>query len=125
MNRTCRANNIEFLIAVIPTKEAVFADYLEHNSGLPLSDVLDKLIANERIAREKVFQFFNESGIRYVDTLPALKQAVEHELYARTAQDIHPNKNGYKVIAEAVAADVRNQHVTARSGPDRPGTMQH
>jgi len=126
MNQICRANNIEFVVAIIPPKEAVFADYLEHNNNLPLSDVLDKLIANERVAHEKVFEFFNKSGIRYVDTLPALKQAVEHELYARTAQDIHPNKNGYRVIAEAVAADVRNQRGTAENVPAGPGAaLQH
>ena len=113
MNRICRTNNIAFVVAVIPTKEAVFADYLERDSTLPLSDVMDKIIANERIAREKLFQFFNESDIHYVDTLPALTQSVEHELYARTAQDIHPNKNGYKVIAEAIAADVEGPRATA------------
>ena len=102
MNRICRANNIAFVVAVIPTKESVFAEYLERDKTLPLSDVMDKVIANERIAREKLFQFFNESDIHYVDTLTALTQAAEHELYARTAQDIHPNKNGYKVIAEAI-----------------------
>src|SRR6266550_5279906 len=114
MNRTCRSNNIAFVVAVIPTKETVFADYLEHNSALPLSGVMDKLIANERIARSKLFGFLNESGIRYVDTLPALKQSVEHELYTR-ALDIHPNKNGYKVIAETVAKNVRSAARTAEN----------
>lgn len=108
MNRECRANNIEFVVAVIPTKETVFADYLEHNSALPLSNVLDKVIANERIARQKVFEFCDTSGIHYVDPLPALKQSVQHELYVHTTQDIHPNKNGYKVIAEAIAAGIQN-----------------
>lgn len=108
MNRICRANNIEFVVAVIPTKETVFADYLAHNSTLPMGDVLDRLIASERTARGKLFEFFNQSGIHYVDTLPALKQSVQHELYARTAQDMHPNKNGYKVIAEAIAAGIQN-----------------
>ncbi len=96
MNRTCRSNNIAFVVAVIPTKETVFADYLEHNSALPLSGVMDKLIANERIARSKLFGFLNESGIRYVDTLPALKQSVEHELYARTARDTIPIRMGIR-----------------------------
>lgn len=114
MDRICRANNIAFVVAVIPTKETVFADYLEHDKTLPLSDVMEKIIVNERIAREKLFQFFNESGIHYVDTLPALKQGVEHELYARTAQDIHPSKNGYKVIAEAVAAGIQNPTALGR-----------
>ena len=103
MNRQCRVNNIEFVVAVIPTKETVFSDYVEHNSALPLSDVLDKVIANERIARQKLFDFFDTSGIHYVDTLPALKQSVQHELYTHNAQDIHPNKNGYRVIAEAMS----------------------
>ncbi len=118
MNRTCRSNNIAFVVAVIPTKETVFADYLEHNNALPLSGVMDKLIANERIARSKLFGFLNESGIRYVDTLPALKQSVEHELYTR-ALDIHPNKNGYKVIAETVAKNVRSAARTAENSSSK------
>jgi hypothetical protein len=104
MDELCRQNNIQFLVAIIPTKETVFSEYLEHDSRQPLRDIIDQLIANERKAREKVFKFFQASGVRYVDTLPALKSAIERELYARTAVDIHPSGNGYKVIAEAVAA---------------------
>jgi lysophospholipase L1-like esterase len=125
MNRTCRSNNIAFVVAVIPTKETVFADYLEHNSPLPLNDVMDKLIANERIARSKLFAFLNESGIRYVDTLPALKQSVEHELYTRTSLDMHPNKNGYKVIAETVAKNVGRAPVTAENASGRVQALHH
>ena len=80
----------------------VFSDYLEHNTNIPLADVLDKLLTNERLAREKTFKFLIDSKIPYVDTLPALKRSREHELYARTAADMHPNRNGYRVIAEAV-----------------------
>jgi lysophospholipase L1-like esterase len=124
MNRECRANNIEFVVAVIPTKETVFSEYLEHNSALRLSDALDKVIANERIARQKLFDFFDTSGIHYVDTLPALKQSVQHELYTRNAQDIHPNKNGYKLIAEAIAADFENRRRTAGALPSQAPVSQ-
>lgn len=124
MNRICHDNNIAFVVAVIPTKETVFADYLERDRSLPLSDVMNKVIANERIAREKLFQFFNESGIHYVDTLPALTHSVQHELYARTAQDIHPNKNGYKVIAEAIATDFENRRRTAGALPSQVPATQ-
>jgi len=103
MNEISHQHHIQFLVAVIPTKELVFADYLEHNSELPLGDVLDKLLANERIAREKTFDFLRSAKISYVDTLPALRRSVDRELYARTAADIHPNRNGYRVIAEAVS----------------------
>jgi hypothetical protein len=102
MNEISRQNHVQFLVAVIPTKEMVFADYFEQNPDMPLSDVIDKLVANERIAREKTFRFFTTSHISYVDTLPALKRSVRKELYARTAADMHPSRNGYKVIAEMV-----------------------
>jgi lysophospholipase L1-like esterase len=38
-----------------------------------------------------------------VDTLPALKQSVGNQLYAQTTRDMHPGKNGYRVIGEAVS----------------------
>jgi hypothetical protein len=102
MNETCRQNHVQFLVVVIPAKEMVFEDYLEHNTKLPLSDVLDRFVANERLAREKTFQALTDSNIAYVDALPALKASRQNELYARTAADMHPNKNGYRVIAEAI-----------------------
>jgi hypothetical protein len=124
MNRDCRANNIAFVVAVIPTKETVFSDYLEHNNTLPLSEALDGVIANERTARQKLFDFFDTSGIHYVDTLPALKQSVQHELYTRNAQDIHPNKNGYRLIAEAIAAGIQNR-TGVGSSTSRVNALSH
>jgi len=102
MNELCQQNNVQFLIVVIPIKEAVFSDYLEHNSQLPLHDVLDSLLPNERAAQAATFKFLNDSKIPYVDPLPAMKNAMQDKLYARTATDMHPGKNGYRVIAEAV-----------------------
>ena len=104
MYQLCRENNIQFVVAVIPTKETVFSEYLEHDAKQPLREVIDRLIDHERNARKKVVAFLDESGIGYVDTLPALKRSAEHELYARTAVDMHPNRNGYKIIAEAISS---------------------
>lgn len=103
MDEICQQNHIQFMVVVIPTKEMVFSEYLENNSMLPLDDVIDKLIVNERLARAQMFQFMTDNNISYVDPLPALKRSVGQELYARTAADMHPNKNGYRVIAEATA----------------------
>jgi hypothetical protein len=102
MNAICQQNHVQFMVVVIPIKEAVFSDYLEHNPKLPLSEVLDRLLENERLARARTFKFLGDSGIAYADPLPALRNAAERQLYARTAADMHPGKNGYKVIAEAV-----------------------
>ncbi len=103
MNAACQQNNVEFLVVIIPTKEMVFAEYLEHRPGLPLNDVIDKLLANERVARERTLKFLSAAGIPFVDTLPSLRQSIGDELYARTAADMHPNANGYRVIGKAVA----------------------
>jgi hypothetical protein len=103
MKDLCDQNQIEFAVVVIPTKNTVFSPYLEKRPELALSDVLKKVTANELSAREKMFQYLKENNIRYIDTLPALQASVEHELYARTAADMHPGRNGYRVIAEAVS----------------------
>lgn len=102
MNQICRQNHITFAVVVIPTKEMVFADYLRHNPSIPLDDIIDKLLVNGALAEQKTFAFLANAGIPYVDPLPPLKQAVEQELYARSSGDMHPGKNGYRVIGEAV-----------------------
>jgi hypothetical protein len=103
MNEICQQRHIRFVVVVIPIKEEVFSDYLEHNAKLPLGDVVDKLMPNDRLARQKTFAFLTESNIPYVDPLPALKSSLGNELYARSATDMHPSKNGYRVIGEAVS----------------------
>jgi hypothetical protein len=103
MNETCQQQHIRFVVVVIPIKEEVFSDYLEHNPKLPLSSVIDKLLPNDRLARQKTFAFLNESHIPYVDPLTALRNSLGNELYARSATDMHPGKNGYHVIGEAVS----------------------
>jgi lysophospholipase L1-like esterase len=107
MNQICRQNNVQFMVVVIPTKEMVYADYLEHNSKIPLDDMIDKLLVNERSALERTFQFMTDEHIAYVDALPALRKAADQGLYARSAGDMHPGRNGYRVIAEAVAGALK------------------
>jgi hypothetical protein len=104
MNELCKQNHVQFVVVVIPTKELVFSDYIEHNPKLPLNDVIDKLLTNERTATTKLFQSMSEDKIPYVYPLAMMKQSVGQGLYARSAGDMHPNKNGYRVIGESVAA---------------------
>ena len=103
MSDTCQREHCRFLVVIIPTKETVFARYLEGNSRLHLHEVLDRLIVDERVARNALVEFLDSIGIAYVDTLPALRQSLGDELYARTTRDMHPSKNGYRIIGEAVA----------------------
>jgi hypothetical protein len=83
MKAICDQNHIQFLILVIPTKESVFSPLFEPRSELALSHVIREVAFNERLARQKTFEFCKDNAIPYVDALPALQAAMEHELYAR------------------------------------------
>lgn len=104
MDQICKREGCRFLAVVIPTKETVFSDYLENNEKLHLHDSIDRLIESERLARQALFEFLEEESISYLDTLPALKRSVGNQLYAQTTRDMHPGRNGYRVIGEAVAS---------------------
>jgi hypothetical protein len=107
MKELCQESNVQFAVVVIPAKEMVFANYFQTRANLPLGDVVDQLVVNERLALRKTSQFLSDSSIPYVDVLPALTASAQDQLYARTASDMHPNKNGYRVIAEAIAAGMK------------------
>jgi hypothetical protein len=116
MNDICRQNQIQFVVVVIPTKEMVFSEYLEHDPKLPLGDVIDKLLQNERLAEAGTFKFLADNSISVVYPLPALKKSIGEGLYARTANDMHPNRNGYRVIGQSVAEYLKQPHAELPPG---------
>src|SRR5206468_4161304 len=88
---------------VIPTKETVFADYLLRDPAIPLRDVVAELVKNEQDATGRLLTFLEHANIPHVTPLAALRRGVAGQLYTPSDGDMHPNKNGYKVIGEAVA----------------------
>jgi hypothetical protein len=102
MNRLARKNGIEFIVVIIPTKESVFARYIEGNKTLPASDKIDYLIGNERQADSEVRGYFDGHGIRYVDTLGPLSRGAGAEQIYPNSFGGHENKNGYRIIAESL-----------------------
>jgi hypothetical protein len=103
MNTESREHGTQFAVVLIPTKESVFADYLSGRPGIHLSEVLNKVIVEEQIARSQLVDFFNKAGIAYVDALPALRREAGNHLYIRGDADMHPAKNGYRVIGQVAA----------------------
>jgi hypothetical protein len=102
MNELAKENNIEFIVLIIPTKESVFARYIEGNKSLPASDRIDYLIGNEREADSAVRKYFDEHGIRYVDALSPLSRGAGVEQIYPNNFGGHENKNGYRIIAESL-----------------------
>lgn len=115
MDDICQKNHIQFVVVVIPTKEMVFSKYLEHNSQIPLSYTVEKLVVNERLALDRTFKYLADSNIPYVNPLPALQKSSGQGLFAKSAEDMHPNKNGYRVIAEAVSERLNQLQTEKRS----------
>jgi hypothetical protein len=102
MKAICDQNHIQLMVVAIPTKDSVFAPFFAERPKQRLSGVISQVAANEGQAREKLFEFLNDHHIAYVDALPGLQASVEHQLYARTAQDMHPGRNGHQVIAQSI-----------------------
>jgi hypothetical protein len=115
MNDLCAKRGCRFVLLAIPTKEMVFAEYLERSEHRHLHDAVVKLIGNERLARERLFKYLDAANVDYIDALPALRRDLTHQLYARTPRDMHPNRNGYRVLGELVAEYLKASRRAAAS----------
>lgn len=113
MNSNCRKMGCTLTVVIIPSKETVFASYFERAPQVQLLPLVQSLIRNERVATDSVHEHLRKNGIRYIDTVTALRSAVQNELYYRGPADMHPNANGYRVIGLAVAESLRASHTSA------------
>ncbi|MBX3300759.1 MAG: hypothetical protein KF693_00940 [Nitrospira sp.] len=102
MDQACKQVGCKFLTAIIPTKETVFGEYITQNPQLHLRSELEQVIRNEQSVKIDLVDFLSREGIAFVDTLPALRRSIKDQLYAQTTRDMHPGKNGYRVIGETV-----------------------
>ncbi|HSC35640.1 MAG TPA: hypothetical protein VLG45_10230, partial [Thermodesulfobacteriota bacterium] len=102
MNEVAEINGIRFLVVIIPTKETVFAEFIEGNDSLIGSRKIDRLIDNERQVSEIAKSYFEEHDISYLDVLEPLRKAVPYEQIYPNNYNGHNNKNGYRIIAETI-----------------------
>jgi lysophospholipase L1-like esterase len=108
MSRDAKRNSIRLIVAVIPTKERVYKDVLNHAEHLTANppdlarDVLANALRDEDTAREAITSFLRQQQIEVVDLLPALSlEVAKQDLYPVT--EGHPNGTGYRVIAGSIA----------------------
>jgi hypothetical protein len=107
MSGDAKRSAIRLVVAVIPTKERVYANVLsqaEHLTGSSGRDkeVLGNALRDEDIARDAIISFLRQQQIEVIDLLPALSlEVARQDLYPLT--ESHPNSAGYSVIAESIA----------------------
>ena len=93
-----KLSDIELLVVFIPTKETVYAPFLDS-----LNNNYTLLVEQEAQIRSEMMAFFDVNDIAHVDALSSLQQAVNDgiPIYPPTF-DGHPVANGYQIIAEVV-----------------------
>jgi hypothetical protein len=98
----CRRAGIQFYVALLPTKEAVFRAraYAAYRHEPYLRDQWEA----EESARSRALRFFARHGVATIDTLPAQQAVVAAGLnpYEDDANG-HPAPAGYEAIARAIA----------------------
>ncbi len=102
MNQLTHENKINFLVVIIPTKEAVFSEFISESHELADINKLDKVIQNEEVVNKLIQTYFTDHGIPYVDVLEPLRNAAESEQIYPNNFGGHSNKNGYRIIAETI-----------------------
>jgi len=102
MNQLANEKNIDFLVAIIPTKETVYSEFLSQSKELSNSFEMTKLIQSEEVVNKFIQAYFKDHGIPFVDVLGPMREAVKSEQLYPNNFGGHPNKNGYRIIAETI-----------------------
>jgi hypothetical protein len=114
MRDRARAAGTEFLVVFIPTKELAFRQaFLDSGQR---SDSLDAVWKAEIFHRSRLLTELERRGVRVVDTLPGLTEAIARGINPyplrngdpRNDADGHPRAEGYEILAEQVARAIRN-----------------
>jgi lysophospholipase L1-like esterase len=106
MSARARAENAQFAVLLIPTKELVFRDLVVQTIRTVPAPYA-ALIREESMAFEKAKAFLRGEDIPYIDALPALRRAL-----ARGSQPYpvdtngHMTAAGHRAVAEAVLTAV-------------------
>ena len=99
MNIRAREAGIRFVVALIPTKERVFATHAGS-----VDEAFDRQVAEERAWNEKTRVYLDSLGIEYVDLLPALEAGVADDRNPYfESPDGHPDPEGHEMMARALA----------------------
>jgi lysophospholipase L1-like esterase len=104
MQSVTEKRGIRLIVLIIPTKERVYSDILRRSGYVEKHLSLREALEQEDVARAAIIELLRAQNIEVLDPLPALAAAVhKRDLYpSYPSADIHPNKDGYRVIAETI-----------------------
>lgn len=106
--------NIILLIAIIPSKESVYAQLMASHST-HRNEGYEKVVKMEAAAKDKILAFCQENGVYCVDTLTYLQKrlAENSTLYSRD-DDSHPRAGGHAAIASGVHKFLLEDHLVSK-----------
>ncbi len=110
MNQLAQEGDVEFLVVIIPTKEAVFSEFILDNDELSNSSTLNNLLQSEEVVNKLIKAYFTDHNIPYLDMLEPLQNAAADEQIYPNNFGGHSNKNGYRIIAESI-----NKHIESEN----------
>lgn len=107
-DRRCEEAGVSFAVVLIPTKEAVFSALADDQDA---HGRLAGLVANEARVRRQLCESLKQLGITHIDALGHLQDCFRraNQPYPVT-RDGHPNADGHRAIARAVAETLANGH---------------
>jgi len=109
MRSLSETDGFRLILALIPTKERVYGKLLDQAGYIAKYPRLADALHQEDVARNTIVGFLHQSNIEFVDLLPELEEEVEkRDLYP--LGDGHPNKDGYRVIAETLDRYLNSAH---------------
>jgi hypothetical protein len=93
---------------LIPNKELVYSDYILNNKNLKNWEFFKKLTLTESIISDELKRSFTENNIEFCDVLESFNSATGKQDIYYSNWDIHPNKYGYKIIANEIINYINN-----------------
>ena len=106
--RETRASGAQVVLANIPYLPQVYDDVWQTSFGAQ-PDIYDRWIAGERLGR-----ICEQAGIHYVDTTRAFVEAARrNHRWLHYREDRHPTAEGHLLIAQLVAAALKEKHLVS------------
>lgn len=102
MKQFLDGKGVRFVVILVPSKESVYWPMALELSPQP-DATLARVVEQEEIARSTIRARLEQAGICVEDVLPALRAKLHETALYPNNDDGHPNRNGYRVIAEQVA----------------------